>query len=216
MIVLKRLFVSFVSLFFVVALLLYVDEVRRAYLAYERDGAGYMGLNVGASADDVLYLLGYPQSVVGEPEPERVPGFGEVIWDPRVYQVNGKDPQNAIPAGKTINDYFRWEWERNNDRIDVTFDPKTRHVTKIACMADQSRWDWECPRIFGVNTETHEDEVRDLLGEPNWVKHDGVAKTLGYDELGLALTLTQQRVYLLEKTPARGASWQWKLKHILI
>jgi len=210
--IIKKLILLFSSFLVVIALLVYVDAVRRSYDAYEKDTAGYVGLNIGAPADEALYVFGVPQEVFGPPE--RVRGL-EGVWS-RVYQVDGKDPKNALPQGQTVKDYNDWQFDRDNHHITVTFDPKTRRVKAVGCYVDLSRWDWECPRIFGVNTETHEDEVRERLGQPSWVKHDGVNKSLGYDDVGLELTLTQQRVFKLEKHAATGATWQWKLKHLFL
>lgn len=138
---------------------------------------------------EVLYRLGSPQSVLGEPE--KGP-WG--LWQ-RVYVPGSTDPKQAMPPGKSEDDFSAWAYTPADDvTITVSFD-KSNRVESISCMTGHEN---ACPNLAGVAFGDTEEQVFHKLGRYHVrYKLDGVSKTVRYDDLGVEYVLTKDRVYTL-------------------
>ncbi|MGT2465145.1 hypothetical protein ACVOMV_06935 [Mesorhizobium atlanticum] len=94
--------------------------------------------------------------------------------------------------------------------MDLEFDPQSKLLTRIGCYA--AALPQHCPALFGIDTQSTEADVLALLGRAD-SETLSASKTLRYDALGLEVTLTKRRVYMLEKTAATGSSDLWFVKH---
>lgn len=207
--IVKLVLLSFVGLIALLAVLLYVNAAWHSYTSYKRDVKGYMGLEIGASRKEAIYVFGYPDHVVGDKifDPELDGEWSEVI------DATGNDPVNAMPKGKSINDYTDWSFAKGSYRVDVTFDPKTNKVKTIACYVAEGRG--YCPGIFGVYTGDDDEDVKRELGEADRSKYTGPTKTYQWDGLGVDVSLTERNVYMIEKRAAKGASTGWLIDRVL-
>ncbi|HEX5237139.1 MAG TPA: hypothetical protein VFW39_01585 [Sphingomicrobium sp.] len=147
----------------------------------------YLGLHLGQSQAEVKYLLGYPPNVIDSEASKDA--FGGYL----VYQTDGRDPINKMPAGKSINDFLKWSYSKPGGRIDLAFS-RDRDLEEITCYSNEFRM---CPPLYGVSVGQSEASVLAELGEPSSSHLDGVAKVLNYVSFGLTLTLTQGRVYMI-------------------
>lgn len=189
----------------VLILLLWVGVVWERWGTFQRDRVGYMGLKIGSSMDEAIYVFGYPTEVLLPADKER--------WS-YVLTVEGTDPKNSIPAGKTVRDYDRWQLAKDATRVDIWFDPETKNVTRIGCYVDKGHGSngW-CPPIFGVNTTDDEDEIEGNLGKPNKQKYDGSSKSYRWDAIGLEVSLEKKEAYMIVKNSDGDPGLAWFLKH---
>ena len=207
--ILKRGLLLTLGLIAIMIVWLYVDAAWHSYTSYKRDVKGYMGLDIGASRKEAIYVFGYPDHVVGNKifDPELDGEWSEVL------DVTGNDPVNAIPKGKSINDYTEWSFAKDSYRVDVTFDTKTNTVASIACYVAEDRG--YCPSIFDVYTGDDDEYVKRQLGEPDRSKYSGPSKTYQWDDLGIDVSLSERKVYMVEKRAAKGASTGWLIDRVL-
>ncbi len=143
----------------------------------------YAGLRLGMSRDEVLYVNGYPPSVLADDLDPAWTGFYVVV------------ETSKLEKGKTIHDYSRWSYAGYNHNINVAFnDAKT--VAAIHCFSkDELR---RCPAIAGIADGDYEPEVLRAFGNNPVAKITGTTKSLTYPEIGVRLHLAKQRVYALE------------------
>jgi len=176
----------------------------------------YYDLALGMSMDDVLYVKGLPQNVY-----EDDPRFGGLAS--RVIAIDALDKQEKK---KTVEDYYGWSfvppweqprrlsdikadeppWERrtraehgrrNFQRLDVSFSPKTKKLTKILCYTNSDQEIYGACGVLGITTGMSEDDVINRLGKPEREKIEGVSKTIDYPNLNVTMYLTQRKVYML-------------------
>ena len=169
------------------------------YRSFEAETRGYLGVTFEDTRSVVLYRLGYPDEVLAPPEP----GDSMPEWDHVYFTDRTKDPPNAMPSGKKVEDYNEWGFNPSNDHADVyiAFEPNAR-VSKIACTALKTGQ--QCPPLFGVRIEDTEASVVSKLGKPTNQKFDGVTKTLRYDDIGVDITLAKERVYRMASLTSKG------------
>ncbi|ANT49756.1 hypothetical protein [Mesorhizobium amorphae] len=215
----SRPLVKFLTLAAVLSVLTWVGFKVSAYRDFMRDLNTYQGVKLGDSMDETKYALGYPPFVVGPPEsgtPDKpAPDFQ---FSP-IYQTDGNDPKNAMPDGKKVGDFLGWQYEETDHRIDLSFDPETKRISEIGCYANSSvngNTKQLCPALFGIDSNSSEDEVLAKLGSPDAQKIEGASKSLRYDEIGLEVTLSKRRVYMLSKTYPVGSSIGWFLANRLL
>lgn len=148
----------------------------------------YLGVHLGQSQDEVKYILGYPPSVVDDtPSDDQFPGY-------RVYDTSGQDKKNSMPARMGISDYRKWSYDASGARFDLTFSKAGGALEAITCFSNGSEM---CPPLYGIRDGQSEESVIRSLGNPDRSSLDGVSKTLTYTALGLTVTLTQSRVYMI-------------------
>ena len=165
--------------------------------------------------DEIKYALGHPPFVLSpETHDAEFDGYFQ-----HVYQTDGKDPKNAMPAGKKVEDFLYWAYEEADRRIDLAFDPNTKRVSEIGCYVDSTAPGGKsgyCAALFGIDSNSTEASVSATLGTPDAEKFSGPSKSLRYKSLGLEVTLSKRRVYMLRKTDLAGSSVRWFLSHRLL
>lgn len=199
----------------VLSLLIWAGLKVSAYREFTRDLTTYQSVGLGHSMDQIKYALGYPPFVLG-------PLTQDDKWEgsfQSVYQTDGKDPKNAMPEGKKVEDFLDWQYQETDHRIDLTFAAETKQISEIGCYVNSSvtgDTPQHCPPLFGIDSNSSEDDVLAALGPPDVEKFTGPSKSLRYDELGLEVTLSKRRVYMLTKTYPIGSSIGWFLSHRLL
>lgn len=205
----KRIFLltGLAALLLVLLFFAYVERSRYLWVAGEH--RTYNGLTLGMTREEARYAFGYPDAVIA-PAPAGAKG-----WDAfdRVLFTDDHDPQNQMPADKTINDYNEWTLTRNEAQHEVYFDPKTGRVVAVGCL-DNNRLS-QCPALHGIWHSMSEDQVIGALGQPDSQKLGEGAKTMQWDDLGLIVVLTERRVYWVRKIEPKASAWQAFTRHFL-
>lgn len=145
----------------------------------------YAGLRLGMSQDEVLYLRGYPPSVLGE-----------AVSDPKWKGFHVVLETNKLPEGKTAADYRYWSYRDNYRTIEIVFNDERNAVVAVQCYSDDKLG--RCPAIAGVQDGEYETNVLRKLGDKPTSKLNGTTKTLTYPDLGIRLWLAREQVYRLE------------------
>ena len=117
-----------------------------------------------------------------------------------VYTDKNRDPKNALPEGKSINDYNEWGYDMTEDgatSVQVTFDAGKRSVQRVSCIDIDHSKAPHCAALADIQSGGAEEQVTARLGRPNRFKLDGVSKTISYDDLGVEFILTKGHVYYL-------------------
>jgi hypothetical protein len=173
----------------------------------------YYHVRLGDDREEVLYRLGSPPFVLGEPEK------GDWGYWQKVFYTDNSDPKNAMPADKSINDFYSWSYRPDSSvigtgSITVMFAKVEKQVRSISCMDDEFRPAGVCPDLVGVAIGDSEEDVQRKLGEPMRFKRDGVSKTLRYDDIGVEFLLTKGKVYQLRKVQPNGPVGQIALRYL--
>jgi hypothetical protein len=134
----------------------------------------------------------------------------------REYYVNGTDPKNVIPDGKSFSEYNRWSYAQKladgsaTGYFEVDFDRTTKKVDKVGCFANSTDNPFVCG-IIAVSKEndnldpttiaigTTEDELKKILGNPSSEKVDAPSssKTIEYKDYNLEFDLAKWKVYMI-------------------
>lgn len=151
----------------------------------------YCDVRLTYNQQEVLYRLGYPPAVLGELKEDR-----RGRWQ-RVYSTDReRDPKNAMPEDKKIEDFLAWSYYTGEATVSVTFDAAGKRIESVSCLdLGEPPSSAACPSLVGVTLNDTEEDVRRKLGQPFRSKLDGVAKTIRYDNLGIELLLTKGKVY---------------------
>lgn len=139
--------------------------------------------DIGASLDEVRYLLGYPDAVLVE-------GTGPLkSW----YEVIETD---KIPKGRTIQNYNRWVWDNYHQvTLTVEFESSKVKEIQIYCLPENPKGCyWE---FSGVQYGFTEEEIVKQLGKPLSSEIESTTKTLTYT--GMTFYLTKDKVYMVRK-----------------
>lgn len=165
----------------------YIYEQIPAHITKQTE---YGGIRLGMDQNEVLYKLGDPSSVVADAE------SNEPSWKgaPIVLDV-GK-----IEQGKSINDYKRWLYSREQSYLNIDFSDDRKSVVAIRCFSSDKLA--RCPSLAGIEDGDWESDVRKTLGDEPVTKMDGGTKTLIYPYIGIQLKLTEERVYWLQVSSA--------------
>jgi hypothetical protein len=115
---LARIIAFSLCLIFLICIWIKVTDYRD----FRRDLTTYQGVKLGDSMDEIKYALGHPPFVLS-PETYDADFDGYLQY---AYQTDGKDPKNAMPDGKNIEDFLYWAYEEADRRIDLAFDPNTK------------------------------------------------------------------------------------------
>jgi hypothetical protein len=144
----------------------------------------YAGLRLGMSMEEVNYVNGIPDAVLGPLEEE-----GEFEGWQTIINVKDFDKRQHV------EEFDDWSFDQPLRRIDLTFD-KDKHLL-IAIQCYSSDRNGRCPAIGGIKDGNSEQSILDKLGKPNISKIEGISKQIDYTTLGVQFYLTQQTVYLL-------------------
>jgi len=145
---------------------------------------GYAGIRLGMSQDEVLYIKGYPPTVLAEEVSDpQLKGFFLVL------------ETSKLEKGKSVGDYRHWSYKEHYRNINIAFSD-ARTVVAIQCFSDDKLG--RCPAIAGIEDGDHETKALRMLGNNPQAKISGITKSLTYPELGVQLHLTKEQVYMLE------------------
>jgi hypothetical protein len=159
----------------------------------------YSNVYITDTKADVLYRLGYPPIVMGDP----VKLAGMTRYVNRVYYTKANaDPNNSMPTGKHVEDFDEWAYpmgdqSHGNISTEVRFDHSTSNVIDISCVETVDTLSHPCKSLAGINVGDTEEIVLQRFGPPYRSTIDGVAKTIRYDDLGIEVVLTRGKVYTL-------------------
>jgi outer membrane protein assembly factor BamE (lipoprotein component of BamABCDE complex) len=171
----------------------YSVNVARRYQAFTNELSAVRGIHIGDSREEVKYRLGFPLQVLGPVEE-----VGE--WGPsqRVYTVSGADNDvNKMPSKTKVEDYDEWVYGQpySTVRLTVKFN-KPGFVESLTLYSDNEKpYGWG--PIAGLSSFDSEEKVLGWFGQPSRQHLDGVSKTIEYRDIGIVVTLTKGRVYMI-------------------
>ena len=79
----------------------------------------------------VMYTKGYPPTVLEQPKAGKLGGN---YFD----QFDSVIETTKLPTGKRVQDYLEWQYEDNQSRIDIKFNPDRTTVVSIRCYSNDS------------------------------------------------------------------------------
>ena len=143
--------------------------------------------------DEVKYILGSPSEVLYEDAlPFKLTDGSTINWS--LAQATKEDISNQ----KGVNNFFYWQFNFPDYRIDLRFDPILKNVTSIGCYVSNATS--SIPKVcsvFDLNIKDEESIVIDKLGKPTKEEFSDVTKTLYYPEINLKLYLEKKRLYYI-------------------
>lgn len=152
------------------------------------------GLRIGDSRAEVKYRLGLPPEVLGPSETDD-PELGSFK---RVYMVSAPtNDVNRMPPATKVDDYDEWVYEEASRNVRLTIGFNKDGFVKSFEFYSNSEKPYGWTRIAGIGFADSEEAVL-RLGAPSKQTLDGVAKTMEYADLGLKVTLTKGKVYLIQ------------------
>jgi hypothetical protein len=184
-------------LFVLCALLFATGWTLRSYARFSDQLSTLGGMSLGDTRGDARYKLGVPPVLYGSDEPGEA-GMRVYYTDPE--KDPQKDPANALPAGTDINSFHTWSYELGSSlgpHLDLTFDSRSGHIAKIACVDQSNPPTSYCGRFLGMAVDDPEARIIGQLGSPTRQLIDdrtGV-KTMEYGDIGVIFMLARQRVF---------------------
>jgi len=154
-------------------------------------------MTLGDSRGDARYKLGVPPMVYGSDQPGEA-GMRVYYTDPE--RDPQKDPTNALPAGTDINSFYTWSYELGRSvgpHLDLTFDPHSGRIAKIACVDQSDPPTSYCGRFLGISVDDPEARIVAQLGSPTRQLIDDTTgvKTMEYSDVGVIFLLARRRVF---------------------
>ncbi|MDB6121838.1 MAG: hypothetical protein JWQ71_831, partial [Pedosphaera sp.] len=188
-------------------LIVYAVNISIRYHAFSNQLNAAQGISIGDSREEVKYRLGFPKEVISN---EEYKGFN---W---VYTVNAPtNDVNRMPQATKVEDYNEWIYEEasSNVRLTVEFNKSNLVESLNLYSRDYVSFGWRS--VAGLSSGDSEDKVR-RLGAPSHQILNGVSKTIEYDDLGIAVTLSKGRAYMISiKGPQKKAAVFWRFVHTL-
>jgi hypothetical protein len=160
----------------VIALANYWDEIFPVQVGPQTQ---YAGLKLGMSPQDVMYVKGYPPTVLEED--------ADVAW--KVVKTS------ELAKGKQATDYRHWSYEQYKSNLNIKFNKERSEVVAISCYSEDKLT--RCPLIGNVSDGTSEKDVFRKLAAQAEQRMEGVSKQLRFPSLGVKLWLTKEEVYML-------------------
>ena len=163
------------------------------------------GVHLGDSHAEVKYRLGFPQEVFDPKDTNNE--FG----DPRLYFVfESAHDQNEMPTNTSVEDYGAWVYEETNNSVRLTVEfSASGLVQSLNLYSDNSNADGWGP-VAGLYSGDSENKVL-KLGPPSQQSLDGVSKTIEYRDIGVIVTLTKGRAYMITiERPLDNSALFWR------
>jgi hypothetical protein len=184
-------------LFVLCALLFATGWTLRSYARFSDQLSTLGGMSLGDTRGDARYKLGVPPVLYGSDEPGEA-GMRVYYTDPE--KDPQKDPANALPAGTDINSFHTWSYELGSSlgpHLDLTFDSRSGHIAKIACVDQSNPPTSYCGRFLGMAVDDPEARIIAQLGSPTRQLIDDTTgvKTMEYGDIGVIFMLARQRVF---------------------
>jgi hypothetical protein len=115
-----------------------------------------------------------------------------------------------MPSTTKVEDYSEWVYEEPNSEVRLTIEfNKPGLVESLELYCDSSvRYGWG--PIAGIYCGDSEEEVL-RLGAPSKQTLDGMCKTIEYSDIGIVVTLTEGRAYIVTiNEPQNKAALFWR------
>ena len=200
---LKRVLIGIVALF----VLLWLSSLWSRYEWVKRHYSSYADIDLQMTKEEVQYAAGIPPHVVADPDPKKPSALLAV------YQVDGKDPINALPKGRTYQSFNQWDYEAHGHRIDVVFQPESKRVMSISCF-DQSDTP-TCPWTYSIKVGMDENELVKELGQPTRASVSNGVKIMYWNDFGVEVTLQRRKAYMIRRDKPQASALWIVLRHYL-
>lgn len=148
----------------------------------------YAGVRLGMSPDEVMYVKGYPPTVLTSKPGDEWKDFFLVV------------ETSKLEKGKKVTDYRNWGFKTYESELTVAFDEARTKVAVIRCFSNDKRS--RCPAIAGVQDGDSEQTVIRKLGPKHEQRIEGVTKSIVWPDLGIRLHLTTEEVFMLDVVAA--------------
>lgn len=183
----------FVFLIIFVVIIFAVYQFRSPSFLKNSPVSSYLGISLNSSMDEVKYILGSPSEVLYEDKlPFKLEDGTTIDW--ALVQATKEE----ISIKKGVNNFYYWQFNLPEYRIDVSFDPSLKKVKSIGCYVSDSTT--TIPKECGVlklNIKDDESIITEKLGPPSKEEFSGVTKTIFYKELNLKLHLVKRKLYYI-------------------
>jgi len=191
----KRTKLTIVCLLILAAgVLAYSVHIAVQYRAFRNQLSAVQDIHVGDIRNEVKYRLGFPTFVLRPPEKT---DWG---WPQRILKVDGdRNDQNSMPPTKTVDDYNWWQFDDANSRISLTIEFNESGIVESIELYSKANNLRAWGPIAGIYCGDSEKEIL-RLGVPTKQSLDGVTKTIEYQDLGLIVTLTKGKAYMIKLT----------------
>jgi hypothetical protein len=148
----------------------------------------YEGLELGITANEVMYRKGMPTQVLGEPE---LDNKGEE-WQTEHQVINSikvENPNLEVSSEKVL-EYKYWHYD--NQGLTVKFDKPNGNVEDFTCYSEKEHG---CEKVNDLGMNSTETDVKKKLGKPSKETLDGLIKTIQYKNYNIEFYLKQEKVY---------------------
>jgi hypothetical protein len=185
---------------------------------FEQGLESYCDVPIERDRAETMYRLGAPPFVLdaGDPKSEYY-GLGLALYST---EANGDGSLPSMPDGKRIDDFDVWGYSRHGKSetvtVNVTFDHVTHGVSEVSCfdMSDDPDSTASCPPLLGVLMGMNEEAVVNRFGQGARSQLDGPSKTISYEDLGLEIVLSKNRVYGLKLLRTRGTKFDLMRRYV--
>jgi hypothetical protein len=191
-----------------VGVLAFCVHLATQYPAFTNQLTAVDGVRIGDARAEVKYRLGFPQTVLGplETDDPELRGFQ------RVYTVSAPtNDVNRMPPTTRVEGYGEWVYEEvaRNVRLTIEFN-KAGLVESLDLYSDIDKPQGWGP-VAGLYSGDSEEQVL-RFGVPSKQHLDGVTKTIEYADLGLKITLTKGKAYMvtLKGVPQNSPAVFWR------
>jgi hypothetical protein len=193
-------------LIFAFGVLTYSVNLAIQYHAFVNQLTTVRGIHIGDSRDQVKYRLGYPPVVLGALEENSFGGRSQ-----RVFTVLGQENDvNKMPSTTKVEDYNEWVYEEPSGNVRLTVEFDKSGLVKSLNLYSNSDKSYGWGAVAGLHSGDSEDEVL-KLGPPSQQNLDGVSKTIEYRDIGIVVTLSKGRAYMITiKEPQSKAALFWR------
>ena len=158
----------------------------------------YQSMALGETKDSLEAALGAPTHVLFPPEKKNA--ILEKNSNILVVEVSKIALKKEIDANPQKEKGFDdWEYQKPGYSVFVKFDSATDKINLISCyIFDFSKIDPQACSVNKIRVGDTEDQVRNILGEPSSVDHDGPTKILSYAKLNMLVFLDKDGVFNIQ------------------
>lgn len=156
----------------------------------------FMGVRIGMTKQEVTYILGFPE-------------FYTDSTSTNFIQTKNKsqsfDVADIQQLQESLNLSNEWSYLGGVNtlysfRTHVVFSQNGRKVNRIYCYTNKDNAYVSpntCP-LYGLSLMMSEEEMYAKLGKPTYEEIDGLTKQVTYEKLGLDVSLSKKKIYMIE------------------
>lgn len=175
-------------------------------------------VKIGETQQELLYAYGNPYMVQNaEYDPNNPSDEKSKIYFPKI----------DLPKNTKVEDYVIWQWNWKGSRLTAKFDPSTKKVDRLNCLAgiDAEADGLVCLTVGGIGLGSDkssigyafyrrtEDHIISVLGKPDSEEYSKVGdvnrKIISYKELGLTFVMIGKEAINIYKYPTSPSFWWW-------